>query len=45
MLCYGYKSLDNVNAKFSLSMPWKHIGEVEAQLHSFWTSPLDGGVW
>jgi hypothetical protein len=32
--------------KFFLSMPWKHIyGKQRYRLHSFLTSPLNGGEW
>jgi hypothetical protein len=31
--------------EWSLSMPRRHIGGAEVQLHSFTASALDGGEW
>ena len=36
---------ENKKPKMLLSTPWRHIGRVEVQLHSFLTSVLDGGEW
>ena len=34
-----------VKVKFSLPTPWRHMGGVEIQVHSFLTSALDEGEW
>jgi len=33
------------NVEFSLSTPWRHLGELEVLLNSFLISGLDGGEW
>jgi hypothetical protein len=35
----------SIHVKFTPSMPCRHTGGEEVQLHSFLTSALDTGVW
>jgi len=34
-----------IRIKFALHMPWRLIGHVEVELHSFLTSAVYGGEW
>jgi len=42
--CCGYTKSGSTGkgVKLSLCMPWKHVGGVEVQLHSFLILALDG---
>jgi len=40
-----WPGIDYIGIFFSFSTPWRRVGWVEVQLHSFLTSALEGGEW
>lgn len=34
-----------VNVKLSVFTPWRHVGRIEANIHTFFTAALDEGEW